>query len=346
MQRLKNFYIYYTWQCNLHCKHCWVNGGNNCTEKLDPKTAYQASCEAIDLGAAFIKLSGGEPLLHASDIVEIANMVKLYNPDISLCLETNATLINEGLAKQLQVFDSISVSVDSSNPEEHDDNRGRAGAFNSAINGIELLRKNNIKIGITTLLQEEVSYESIDRLISLSKELGVHRVKLNPIMNVGRAYDENSSFYSISPLDLLKIKSRYMHENQIKVDILLPCAFSYSFMNPESSNFISCDCLSLLSILPDKTIGLCGEASNLTKLQFGRYGVDSIKAIWNDSPSLIHLRDTIPSKLTGICGKCVLKSQCMGGCRVEGLLSGGEINSPSYICQYMFDRGLFPYSCR
>lgn len=343
MYRLKSLFLYYTWECNLRCKHCWVYGGQASQGSIGIDKSLEICKSAIGLGTEFIKISGGEPLLYCDDIIEIANCVRKMDPNVVLCLETNATLITPNIAEKLNVFNAISVSLDSSNPNEHNSIRASSDAYSRTIEGIKALRKNGIEVGITSVVSNLDNFEKTDTLVELAKKLSVSRVKFNPIMNVGRAYRKGNSFYSITPFQMLELKKRYYRYDKVDVTIMLPCAYNMSILAPERSKLCSCDCLSLLSVLPSGRVGLCGEAMEIDELCFGDCNVETLENIWYHSTALEHLRHVVPHRLTGVCGNCRIKDVCKGACRVEGIKSGGTLNSPSYICQYMHDKGYFHF---
>lgn len=343
MYKLTSLFLYYTWECNLRCRHCWVYGGQTSHDKIGVEKSIELCKDAIELGAEFIKLSGGEPLLYYSDIIDVANRVKEIYPDVVFCLETNATLITSDIAKKLKVFDSVSVSLDSAEPNVHNEIRGATDAFSRTITGIKKLRENEIEVSVTSIIHDLDSFEKTDALVEFAEKLAVSRIKFNPVMNIGRAYRENNNFYSITPFQMLELKNRYNRHKGIDVVIMLPCAYNMSILEPNKSKLHSCDCLSLLSVLPNGKVGLCGEAMSINDLCFGDCNTETLKNIWNHSKGLEKLRREIPNNLSGVCADCSIKDVCKGGCRVEGIESGGYLNSPSYICQYMYDKGCFHF---
>lgn len=345
MKKLNNLYVYLTWKCNLFCKHCWVNASMNEQQELDTATVLNICDEAMDLGVRFIKFSGGEPLMCADQLLTAAKHIKSKKESVELHLETNATLITPEIAKELTLFNSISVSLDSAQPEVHNSIRQNSTAFERAMQGINYLTANNINTGVTSVISnpKDIDYH-IDSLLTLLKPMGVHRLKVNPIMRNGRAEQGQTEFYNIDPLEMLNIQSKYISSKDIDVFIMLPCAFNLNPGNISKSRLHSCDCLSLISVLPNGDVGLCGEARKATELMFGNIYDNSLSYLWEHSEKLLELRRAIPNHLTGVCKTCLLRAVCKGGCRVDGLLSGGNISSSSYICQTMYERGLFPYS--
>lgn len=342
MLKLTNFYVYMTWKCNLHCKHCWVEAGNNKDNIIERGTLLNTCLEAISLGARFIKFSGGEPLLYANDLIWVANEIKTKYPNVHLHLETNATLIDNRLAFDLKVFESISVSLDSSNAKVHNFIRGSESAFEDAISGITSLIAQGNDIRVTSVIYDIQNIDQhVDRMAKLLKELKVKKLKLNPIMRNGRAENLQENMYNITPQDMIQLQARYANKSDPQIRIMLPCAYGWNFRDSHNSIASTCNCLTLMSILPNGNIGLCGEAKNNDKFIFGNIFDMSLTEIWEKSSTLNEMRNMIPDKLEGVCSLCAIKQLCKGGCRVDGYLSGGKINSPSYICQTMYNSNKF-----
>lgn len=348
MIRLKNFYVYLTWKCNLLCKHCWVDANvNDDRQTLDTPTLLKTCDEALDLGVQFVKFSGGEPLLCAEQLLSAAKHIKNRNNSVVLHLETNATLITPDYANKLALFDSVSVSLDSAQAKTHNQLRQNVHAFQDAIRGIDYLVANNVNVSVTSVVSEpERIDDQITDLIELLKSIGVRKLKINPIMRNGRAEQSQTDFYNIDPLDMLDIQSKYIDSKDVEVVIMLPCAFNFNPNKVTESKFHSCDCLSLISLLPNGDVGLCGEARKASELMFGNIYENSLSYIWEKSKKIFELRSVVPNNMSGVCQTCLLKSICRGGCRVDGLLSGGSIGSSSFICQSMYERGLFPLSVK
>lgn len=278
-------------------------------------------------------------------LLTTAKYVKNKSHSVKLHLETNATLITPEIAKELTIFDSVSVSIDSAQPEIHNTIRRNPTAFQCAMQGISYLTANGINTGVTSVISDPQRINRhVEDLIAILKPIGIHRLKINPIMRSGRAEHDQIDFYNIDPLDMLEIQSKYIDNKDMDVFIMLPCAFNFNPGSISKSRLHSCDCLSLISVLPNGDVGLCGEARRTAELVFGNIYTNSLFDIWEHSEKLIELRRVIPNHLIGVCKTCLLQMICKGGCRVDGLLSGGNINSPSYICQTMYERGLFPYS--
>ena len=135
-----------TGRCNLHCVFCewWKND----IPELPTKQALAAIDAVCGLGVPFFDLSGGEPLLR-KDLIVLAKRVASHGCLVSM--NTNGTLLDANrVAEVANVFDMIVVSLDG--PKEvHDKIRGVPGTYDKAVKAIELLKANNVKVGVNSV---------------------------------------------------------------------------------------------------------------------------------------------------------------------------------------------------
>jgi len=141
--------------CNLRCPTClysikdpdvFMEGGF--MEVNDFKSVINKYVPFIET----VMLTGGEPLLHPK-IDELVKIVK--NKGLSVSISTNGILIIKKI-DVMKSFDSVNVSIDSYNYETFERFRGGTKKqFNDILDGLSLLRKNNVKFSISFILTEE-----------------------------------------------------------------------------------------------------------------------------------------------------------------------------------------------
>ena len=123
-------------RCPLRCWHCY-NAGR--TQQDMPLPALQHIVRQFqELGAASIVLTGGEPLLR-DDLEEVCSAI---DSDSVILLNTSGLGLDERRARRLRDAGvwSVGVSLDSTDPDEHDRLRGRKGAFEAAAAAIANVR--------------------------------------------------------------------------------------------------------------------------------------------------------------------------------------------------------------
>jgi MoaA/NifB/PqqE/SkfB family radical SAM enzyme len=129
-----------TYRCNLQCSFCdyWKSPSRS-DEELSVQEFRTASRRLADLGAILISLAGGEPLVR-DDIVDIVDAVAQYHFPF---MTTNGWRATPELAREIFAAGcwGVSVSLDYSDAERHDAQRGREGAFDRAVAAIEAFSK-------------------------------------------------------------------------------------------------------------------------------------------------------------------------------------------------------------
>ena len=223
---LEKLYIYLSWRCNLHCKHCWVSSSSDKQEVIPEQYIERAIMESIDLGLRLIKISGGEPTLFPEIINSIVKMCYRYN--LELNIETNGTLLSSDLIESfVQIPPYVNISIDSYDEKIHDAIRKTDSAFRKTINGIELLKKYNIPFSVTYTISEMIESE-IDKMIDMLSELEVSSMKINPIMNLGRAKNGQFSFPYLLNVEKYEKLIRKYHDitfNGVHVTNMVPSCF-------------------------------------------------------------------------------------------------------------------------
>lgn len=336
----------------MRCRHCWVSAEENIhfrqnDNKLDRNMITNVIEEALTLGLESIKISGGEPFIKPDMVFHIIELAQKNN--IKVWIETNGTLLTEDIIRKLpNELVSLSISLDGSNEMIHDSMRGVFGAFNRTEKALNILNSYNLNIGITYAF-EKIINEDIRNIIKIADKFNVTDVKLNPIMNIGRASNslQDSSFF-IDAKSMIDIYNSYCSKpfGNVNVSMMMPLAMTALPLSLVKSNkkYGACPTLNLLSILPNGDVGLCGEAKDIKELVFGNIFKNTLKEIWRESEHLNNYRYELLNNLEGVCGTCMLKNICLGSCRVSAYISGGKINSSNPICQELFNLNEFHLS--
>jgi len=346
---LSTVYLYFKY-CNLKCRHCWINPAysNQRAVKEDEislKEIISALEECRELGMKSIKVTGGEPFTR-NDIPGLLDYIK--ENKIGLVMETNATLIREKEAQALKEARTteIAVSLDGPTAEIHESLRGVPGSFNDALEGIRCLNKEGLNIQVIISLWRG-NREHIQSTIALANSLGVNSVKINLVMNIARADRMSENKETLSVREMIEFYHQLREELKrgpaIRVLFDIPPAF-HPIVDRCFENLSTCGIMSILGILGDGRISICGIGSSTETLNLGRVGQDKIRDIWENHPVLREIREGVPKKMAGICGRCILKYYCLGHCRAEAYYVTGSLLGPLSFCQIAYDEGLFPAS--
>lgn len=351
LPQVTDILIYVTDRCNLKCQHCYYEptfDSNRCNGH-DHEITYKQICNTIDelvpLGLGACKFSGGEPFLR-DELVKLCEY--LYSKKINVIIETNGTLITEDDAVRLgSIKDGlfVSVSLDSDSPEKHDKFRGVNGAFRNALRGLDYLIQNGVPTQVIAVACKDTEEEVINmmNLMNICLDHGAHSFKVNFVTPIGRA----KKYSAIDPEKVLEIDSA-LHEHGKRIGLaytgsvpkaLLPI----TRLTRQDAPCGRCSICSTIGLLADGTITTCGMGRQTKGFRYGNIGKDSIAEIWLQHPLLRDIRELIPSQLKGICGKCIMRSVCLGYCRLNSEKVAPENLCDSYwMCEEMYKRGKFP----
>lgn len=152
-------------KCNLKCQHC---RGDMKDERSAGELNLDQIKNTIDNIVTFSKpiivLTGGEPLFRP-DVFDIASYAKEKGLDVALA--SNGTLISKDIAKKIVEtgIRRVSISLDGSNADTHDNFRKISGSFEKALNGF----KNLTDIGMNMQVNVTVAKHNINELDDMVK---------------------------------------------------------------------------------------------------------------------------------------------------------------------------------
>jgi len=105
-----------------------------------------------------------------------------------------------------------------------------------------------------------------------------------------------------------------------------------------------CGIKGILGVLATGEYALCGIGEQVSELIFGRVGQDRLEEVWSGNPTLNAIRNDIPARLTGVCGRCVMKGRCLGSCVAQNYYRSHDLFAPFWFCEEAEAAGLFPSS--
>ncbi|UGV39945.1 radical SAM protein [Methanococcoides orientis] len=220
------FSIGITDKCPYNCIHCGA-AGIVADPELSIEEINRAVGEAIELGTYSVQFDGGETMLR-SDIADMVASVDKTRA-IATCFTSGFRLTPERAQdlKNAGLF-ATHISIDSPFESEHDRVRGREGAYQNAMDGIQ----NSLDAGILTDMFVVVSPDNIDDLedfYGLAESLGMHEMSIYEIIAVGRWLEREDE--TISQKDVSRLE-KFQKEKNMASDGPRVTAFPY-FMGPD-----------------------------------------------------------------------------------------------------------------
>jgi MoaA/NifB/PqqE/SkfB family radical SAM enzyme len=198
----RNVFLHLLTQCNLACRHCYINPAQHGTNILPKDTALDwLRLFARPDRASNLVLLGGEPTLHP-DLAEIIRAAKALR--YAVTVDSNGFLFHDFLQQvQPDELDFLSFSLDGPDAAVNDAIRGE-GVFAVCT---ENLRK-AVSLGFRTSLICTVSALNIEHLHempALLAELGVRRFFIQVIGLRGKSAVAGANSLQVEPARWLEL---------------------------------------------------------------------------------------------------------------------------------------------
>ncbi|MCF0112998.1 MAG: radical SAM protein [Bacilli bacterium] len=182
------FIIDLTNSCNFDCIYCFRDGGHckqNANGRLRAILEYiRRYCEKNGVYHIGIQAWGGEPLLEADKVIEIAEYFADGAISASVEVETNAALIDDRLAERLRTHGiHLGVSIDGPRRIHERQRRARSGesSYDLTLRGIEAIKRRYGdsfgSISVVTKYSVRFPEEMVKHLV----EIGVKYAKFNVV---------------------------------------------------------------------------------------------------------------------------------------------------------------------
>lgn len=347
---LDQLYVHLTEGCNLACSHCWISppheGDGTATRMLQPRVFEAIVAEAKPLGLSRVKLTGGEPLLHPQ-LGEILAVIR--REALGLTIETNGVLCTDEIAAAIALCrdPSVSVSFDGACAATHERIRGVAGCFDRSLAGARALVRAGLETRLIMTLQRSNAGEAED-LVRLARVLGASAVKFNVLQPTARGALLHARGEALGVGELIALGRRLegaaAQAPGPQVCFDYPPAFRSLESLAAGGRCGGCGILGILGVLASGTYALCGIGELLPELVFGNAGDVPLAELWATHPTLRELREGLPSRLGGICGRCLMRDGCLGSCLAQNCYRTGSLWGPYWFCVSAESAGLFPPS--
>ncbi|MDR2700269.1 MAG: radical SAM protein [Nitrososphaerota archaeon] len=327
----------FTHKCNLRCKHCYSNSGEEGEEELTTKQALAVVDQLVDAHVTALAFSGGEPLTR-KDFFQIAHHAA--DRGLYVSLASNGTLLSKENVQKLKEakVNYVDISIDGATAKTHDEFRGVTGAFEKAIIGL----KNCVDADICTCIATTVGKNNLSELpdiIDLAEQFKVERFTYFNFIPAGRGEDyadqdltpqerEEVMRYLLNRMSsgckttilatapqLARVAAQYQSSSDTD-DVTLALAHMQTVKVTKKAvplgEFIGgCGAGRLYcSISPQGDIRPCV----FLPINVGNIKTQTFKNIWLNAPLFNAFRNR--SNLKGSCNKCKYKFIC-GGCRAR-----------------------------
>lgn len=319
--------------CNMYCKHCYRDAGAKAQDELNTAEGKTLIDQIAAAGFKIMIFSGGEPLMR-DDIFTLVRHAR--ERGLRPVFGTNGVLITEKVAVKLKESGAMAmgISLDSTDPEKHDQFRATPGAWQGATNGMIACREAGLPFQIHTTVMDWNMGE-VEKLTDLAVDIGAIGHHIFFLVPTGRAVEiEAESLRAEQYEELLR---RIMKKQaDTKIELKPTCA--PQFMRIASQLGIktrfSKGCLAGISYCIISPKGIVQPCAYLN-IPAGNVRETPFADIWRDSAIFKNLRT---EKYSGGCGTCGYKKIC-GGCRARAYFYHNDYMAEEPWCLYQGRKG-------
>ncbi len=364
-----------TQACDLSCRHCRAEAQpNHHPAQLTTAQAKTLLQQAADFGkpSPIFIFTGGDPFKRA-DLFELARYAKEVGLVAAVSPSGTPLLNRENLSKLKQSGARvISLSLDASTPERHDDFRQVPGSFALTVQGWKTARDLGLKVQVNTTVTR-YNLEDLPQLFALVQELGAMTWSLFFLVPTGRGLesDEISPAEYEAVMHFLYDASKYISAkttegHHYKRVVLQRSILDEKGLPPEdyfSLHPIYAQLKAELAEIVGKRglrprpaikrtpmninagngfvfISHLGQVfpSGFMPVTVGNVKTRSLVDIYRDAPLFKTLRNA--ERLEGRCGACEFRAVC-GGSRSRAYALTGRPMAEEPFCEYQ--PGSFPF---
>jgi radical SAM protein with 4Fe4S-binding SPASM domain len=298
-------YIYLTNRCNLRCRHCYMNAGEELKDELTTNEVFQVLDSFTGAGGEVVTFTGGEPTLRP-DFVKIIKRAKSNH--LTTCVLSNGTLWTSQLIRECkESLDEIQISIDGFNAATYQMVRC-SDCFEKVLKTVDKLLSANVRVLVSVTPLPETLCEYKEEYITFAQ-------------NLLQKYKDDKFLVKFST-ELLEGREIHMsaaenaHYRDIMNEIVEECSplsreEGFALDHRNNAAFFNCGYGGLCvasngDVYFCNLISECARQGNIRTHSFSTL-LDYSKRVREAS----NVNNLIP------CRECPLKYICGGGCRVQ-----------------------------
>lgn len=340
--------------CNLKCRHCYMSSdAKKYQNELTTAEAKQFIDDLADFNVPVLLFSGGESLIRP-DFFELADYAA--KKGVRPTLSTNGTLITPEVARKIKDIGVgyVGISLDGLR-EVNDKFRGKAGAFEAAMNGIKNCVAVDQRVGLRFTINHH-NIQELENIFDFIEEENINRVCFYHLVYSGRGnqmMDEDvTAEESRRAMDIIIRRTRDFEERGLKKEILTVdnhCDGVYMYLKAleEGKDELAQQIKKYIAMNGGNRSGMAfAEVDPLGYVHpdqftqhhtFGNVRERKFGDIWQDTtnPIMAGLKDRKPL-LKGRCSKCKFLDNCNGNFRTRAEARTGDFWESDPSC-YLTD---------
>lgn len=319
-------------KCNFSCSFCYAYSNPKNPIGLATTDLLNIAAQINASTIKHVSIIGGEALMRD----DCSNVIMALNPDITVNLDTNGSLVtkkwDERLTKRVH---HVSIGVDG--PKDLNEIFRKSTGDVEA--GIKYLVERGVRV-VTPVLIHKANYRHISEIVDHLLNLGVEQIQLNKCMpilgkNLSRlllSKDEEDAALSI--IEELTANERYF--SKVKTSKW----YNKKQMTKKQTSLSSCFCGLWSAAISSRgefvpCLELC-QTSYLSRFA-DRFDVPNLCEIdlttaYQQSSLFEAFRSATLGVLPGRCGTCAFANSCSHGCRAEAFVRSGALDAQYPYC--------------
>jgi radical SAM protein with 4Fe4S-binding SPASM domain len=321
----KGLTIEITKRCNLRCRHCYLAAGKQANDELTFGEIRNLVSSAKRLGATFVNLSGGEPLLREDCFPLLEHVAAL---GLQCIIGTNATTVSPQVARRLAGLPVIvQVSLDGSSSATHDAVRG-PGVFRRTLKGLDNLLQADMAERVTlSFTPMACNVDEAPAVTDLALEKGIRGIAFTSLLAGGNArtnWDDLklSSERTLQLWEFILTKARELAGRRLAI---LHEGLSISLDSPGVSKAL-CSIGTNLRVDPEGNIYPCQCFTGGQDYRLGSIREQALEEIVL-GPRLQQVKKNCYQRIERIeqCQECMWRHFCGAGCMGNAYHTKGTI---------------------
>jgi len=299
-----------TKNCNLQCKHCYLNDKNNFEKELSCNELKKIARKIVNEKIFEVLLTGGEPTIKDG----FYDVMNILLPSCFVTIFTNAVweIFPKDLEKLIKAHPNhIKIYVSIDGPEKiHDSIRGK-GNYKITLKNIQKLKNIGAEVVINTVLTKKLVI-NLGYYFYIMKKEGIDVLQLSKFYPLGEGEINKDLMPSLEEFqNAMTFLLNYSHKEK-KMKIIFDNNFSF-LITGESSKKVSRRCSGGISKLIIETNADCFPCQLLTfkDLKMGNFLTDNLKKIWGSNSRKKFIEPFFPEE----CQSCKHNTYCSSGCK-------------------------------
>lgn len=203
-----------TARCNLNCRHCYINLPAGDSEAISRELAageiLRIAKQAVDLGAIWCNLTGGEPLLRP-DFNDI--FIGLKRLGLLVSIYTNATLVREEEINLFRKFPprDIEITVYGTSKETYERVTRIPGSYSQFKRGLEFFLKEKIPVRLKAMVLRS-NLDEFNQIADFCRKHTKDYYRFDPLLNlrIDRDRTKNVEIMAerLSPVEIARLEQK------------------------------------------------------------------------------------------------------------------------------------------